>query len=661
MAQPTAFVPQHEYWNDEGINPNFPGSELDIDFGNIRGTLDQVLVNLALIQRDDGALKNQSVGLEQLTTAVRAMLGDIEALEAIEDDIDAIDNSVAAAAASALAAAGAAEAAIAASAVRYDEAQPLTDGEKEQARTNIDAGYKAFDTIADLASADVPSVVMALWTRGYHTAGTGGCLRIRQASSGPGRVQSADGAYWEVAEPVVSVTMCGAYGDGVEDDTDAILDAVDLCIAREMRSLHFPATGVGASPGLGGTVGYLVTAPIPLPGSRWEVFGDGKDATSIIAGYDGDIFQLDVTSETSYLGTIRDLGFVRDSATYSNTKAIHVIHDGVLTTGLQHWTFSHLRFEGVYHGVYYDQTGLLLWSGVNSIGAHAFNVHNEFHVPLSASGRYPLEVVRFAGSIGPHQTFTGGRYRAENVGIKAGDGAASSVGDLIVLGVHFVLGDAAMHLIGPTTANAYNLNIVISGCQFDGLDTYLLKLSNVGLVKAFNNNFTGGAVDHLLTSVSNSIIDGPAGRLDSYSTLPWTIDRPVVFGNKNLTFGTQTISQTGGRFTQNGWMSIGAGAAATIASGVAAVTRTCMILDTEGGAATDDLDSVTGGTAGDILVIRTASSNRDITVKHSAGAGGAGTFRLNSATDKVLSSAFDVIWFENRGGLWCQVAFGDNA
>ena len=39
---------------------------MDVEFNAIKATLDQVLANIALIQRDDGALANRSVGLDQL-------------------------------------------------------------------------------------------------------------------------------------------------------------------------------------------------------------------------------------------------------------------------------------------------------------------------------------------------------------------------------------------------------------------------------------------------------------------------------------------------------------------------------------------------------------------------------------------------------------------
>src|SRR3546814_3507826 len=55
---------------------------------------------------------------------------------------------------------------------------------------------------------------------------------------------------------------------------------------------------------------------------------------------------------------------------------------------------------------------------------------------------------------GPHQLFLGGQYRANpsgGYGIRAGTGGAGiSVGDLIINGVHFVIGSAGVRLDGPS-------------------------------------------------------------------------------------------------------------------------------------------------------------------------------------------------------------------
>jgi len=72
VAQPPAYDPQTDYSDFEAGTPTFVGlgTKLDQEFAAINATFDATLVNLALIQRDDGALANQIVTNESLATDV---------------------------------------------------------------------------------------------------------------------------------------------------------------------------------------------------------------------------------------------------------------------------------------------------------------------------------------------------------------------------------------------------------------------------------------------------------------------------------------------------------------------------------------------------------------------------------------------------------------
>ena len=72
MAQPTTYNRQTSFSNYQAQNPDnpLPGNTLDAELNAVKVTLDEVLENLALIQRDDGALANESVGLDQLSEEI---------------------------------------------------------------------------------------------------------------------------------------------------------------------------------------------------------------------------------------------------------------------------------------------------------------------------------------------------------------------------------------------------------------------------------------------------------------------------------------------------------------------------------------------------------------------------------------------------------------
>jgi microcystin-dependent protein len=72
MSQPQRYNRSASFTNLQAANPTGqpPGSSLDIEFNNVKITLDQLIANLALLQRDDGAPKNASIGRVQLKPEV---------------------------------------------------------------------------------------------------------------------------------------------------------------------------------------------------------------------------------------------------------------------------------------------------------------------------------------------------------------------------------------------------------------------------------------------------------------------------------------------------------------------------------------------------------------------------------------------------------------
>lgn len=117
MPQPTAYDRQFNFQNQQALTPDdpLPANQVDAELNAVKITLDEILANLELIQRDDGDLANASVGEDQLAPDL-ALLGNslIEILAiqtALEADAAAADLSATAAAASAAAAAASALAA----------------------------------------------------------------------------------------------------------------------------------------------------------------------------------------------------------------------------------------------------------------------------------------------------------------------------------------------------------------------------------------------------------------------------------------------------------------------------------------------------------------------------------------------------------------------
>lgn len=72
MAQPPTYNRATSFTNFQSLNPTtpLPASSVDQELNRIKTTLDAVLANLELIQRDDGDLANESVGFDQLADEV---------------------------------------------------------------------------------------------------------------------------------------------------------------------------------------------------------------------------------------------------------------------------------------------------------------------------------------------------------------------------------------------------------------------------------------------------------------------------------------------------------------------------------------------------------------------------------------------------------------
>ena len=72
VSQPQTYNRQYNFTEYQALNPTLPlpAAFVDLEFNNVKVTLDQTLSNLKLIQRDDGKLLNGIVGRDQLAPDV---------------------------------------------------------------------------------------------------------------------------------------------------------------------------------------------------------------------------------------------------------------------------------------------------------------------------------------------------------------------------------------------------------------------------------------------------------------------------------------------------------------------------------------------------------------------------------------------------------------
>lgn len=131
----------------------------------------------------------------------------------------------------------------------------------------------------------------------------------------------------------------------------------------------------------------------------------------------------------------------------------------------------------------------------------------------------------------------------------------------------------------------------------------------------------------------------------------WIVDNSAGATDKDRRLSLSRIAKLG--VANSLPLVYGPGTTLTISSGTITVTGSYHLVDTEGAAATDDLTTIEGGVAGQILYLRTANSGRDVTLKSGAG--------LLLGSDVLLNGSGDVVQLIRiNSTTWAKVSHSDN-
>ena len=109
-------------------------------------------------------------------------------------------------------------------------------------------------------------------------------------------------------------------------------------------------------------------------------------------------------------------------------------------------------------------------------------------------------------------------------------------------------------------------------------------------------------------------------------------------------------------------LNYGAEADLTIANGAVAVTQTyhSIIVENGTGSGNDQLDTATGGSEGDILILKANTSGGADTVTVANGTG-ADTFILAAGANFVLDHIDDRLMLIHNGTEWCELSRSSNS
>ncbi len=152
------------------------------------------------------------------------------------------------------------------------------------------AGFApTIESRAKVATAALPAVLIAFATLGYAAAADGGGAIYKRVASQPshaGKVQSSDGAWWEIDWSTANARSFGAKGDGVTNDAAAINNLLSYCSTVGMEAIIPAGTYICGSSEL-----FLGNVP--------AVRGAGKGATRL---------KFTKTTGTAISGTINAVG-----------------------------------------------------------------------------------------------------------------------------------------------------------------------------------------------------------------------------------------------------------------------------------------------------------------------------------------------------------------
>ncbi|MCZ4073537.1 hypothetical protein [Agrobacterium sp. LMR679] len=110
-----------------------------------------------------------------------------------------------------------------------DEVEAMKDLVEGWASDIVSQGnVPIYAAVVGMPALEIPAGINAIRVNGFYVAGDGGGALYVKAGGEPahdGKFQTADGAWWEIAETFPNPLMFGAVGDGVADDRAAILRA----------------------------------------------------------------------------------------------------------------------------------------------------------------------------------------------------------------------------------------------------------------------------------------------------------------------------------------------------------------------------------------------------------------------------------------------------
>ena len=441
----------------------------------------------------------------------------------------------------------------------------------------------------------------------------------------------------DVGTGVINVKNYGATGDGTTDDTVAIQAAVDA-VPAEGGVVYFPD-------------GDYVLGGVTIDGN--DIAIEAPAGTKLRGKTDGtSLFIFAGTTAVNrfnfyahYILCGASAGHIFDFSGTMNHSIISVDYINQDATGKSiinqsDTSFFFNRITGLMWSITTSHTvpAISMSSTSNKISANEFDI-----LRPDRSGSVPFMKLNStsASDFNYHNVI-----RLSNPEVC--DGGVLQISramNTIIEGMHcFDTGTTTNHMIEV------------------GLASYLCQRTHIKDYQRNSGTLGSGKKDIMITDANGTYIEHCQGvgstdiEIDCGSEPNTSIMFPWKTTVENLDGANGIMLDPVNGLTAPGLVITESSTELTIASGVITVTASSHFVDTESDAASDDLDTINGGTAGKTLILRASNSARTVVCKDAGGnLSLAGDFSLDHVDDRL------VLIYDDNDSQWLELSRTSNA